>query len=114
MPSGAATLRSRINEPRILIAPGAADALSARIVEVAGAEVVYFTGAGFANSQFAVPDVGLVTMSETVEQVRRITDAVQIPLIVDADTGYGGVLNVARTMKALVSAGAAAVQLEDQ
>ena len=110
----AATLRSRIQDPRIIIAPGASDALSARIIEGAGAEVVYFTGAGFANSQFAVPDVGLVTMSETVEQVRRITDAVAIPVMADADTGYGGPLNIVRTVKALEGAGVAAIQIEDQ
>jgi 2-methylisocitrate lyase-like PEP mutase family enzyme len=96
------------------LAPGAFDALSARLIQEAGAEAVYFTGAGFANSQFAVPDVGLTTMTETVEQARRIVSAVEIPVIADADTGYGGVLNVARTIRELESAGVAAIQLEDQ
>lgn len=107
-------LRARLRDERILIAPGASDALSARLIEEAGAEVVYFTGAGFANSQFAVPDVGLITMSETVAQVQRIADAVCVPIIADADTGYGGPLNVMRTVRELERAGVAAIQLEDQ
>src|SRR5438309_854305 len=66
------SLRARLAQPGIIIAPGAFDALSARVIQEAGAEVIYATGAGFANSQFAVPDVGLTTMTETVEHVRRI------------------------------------------
>lgn len=107
-------LRRRVATGGIVIAPGAADALTARLIEQAGAEAVYFTGAGFANSQFGVPDIGLVTMSETVEQVARIANAVSVPVIADADTGYGGALNVVRTVQELRRAGAAAVQLEDQ
>ena len=108
------SLRSRLAQPGIIIAPGAFDALSARVIQEAGAEVVYATGAGFANSQFAVPDVGLTTMTETVEHVRRIVAAVDIPVVVDADTGYGGPLNVMRTVRELERAGAAAIQIEDQ
>lgn len=109
-----AWLRQRLHQGQILIAPGASDAITARVIEEAGGEVVYFTGAGFANSQFGVPDLGLVTMSETVNQVQRVTDAVSIPVVADADTGYGGVLNVMRTVRALERAGVAAIQLEDQ
>lgn len=110
----ASTLRRRLSTGQLLIAPGAMDALSARIIQQAGGEVVYFTGAGFANSQFAVPDLGLTTLSETTEQVRRITAAVDIPIIADADTGYGGPLNVRRTVMELERAGVAGIQIEDQ
>ena len=109
-----ARLRERLREARIVIAPGAADALTARVIEEAGGEVVYFTGAGFANAQLAAPDVGLTTMTETVQQVERIAGAVTVPVIADADTGYGGVLNVRRTVRSLEAAGAAAIQIEDQ
>jgi len=112
--NGATTLRGRLKQRRIVIAPGAADALTAKLIARAGAEAVYFTGAGFANAQLGVPDIGLVTMSETVQQVGRIVDAVDVPVIADADTGYGGALNVQRTVRALSRAGAAAVQIEDQ
>src|SRR5216110_2597038 len=106
-----ARLRERLRGDRILIAPGCADALTARLIQEAGAEAVYFTGAGFANSQLAAPDVGLTTMTETIEQVRRIADATDVPVIADADTGYGGVLNVRRTVRGLESAGAAMIQI---
>src|SRR3954471_4617309 len=112
--SRAATLRARLAQPNILVAPGAADALTARIVEEAGFEAVYLTGAGLANAAFGLPDLGLTTLTEVVPQVHRIADAVQVPLIVDADTGYGGALNVVRTVRELERAGAAAIQLEDQ
>lgn len=109
-----ARMRARVASGRILLVPGAFDALSARVIQRAGAEAIYFTGAGFANAQFAVPDVGLVTMTETVEQVRRIVSAIDVPLIADADTGYGGILNVVRTTRELEAAGVAAIQIEDQ
>ena len=107
-------LRRRLAEERILVLPGVADAMTARLAEDAGFEAVYVTGAGFANASFGQPDVGLVTMSEVVEHVRRVSRAVDIPVVVDADTGYGGLLNVHRTVQELEHAGAAAVQLEDQ
>jgi 2-methylisocitrate lyase-like PEP mutase family enzyme len=98
----------------MLVVPGAADALTARLVERAGYRVCYFTGAGFANTQFALPDVGLVTLTEVVEQLARIVSAVDIPVIADADTGYGNALNVIRTVQLFEAAGAAGMQLEDQ
>jgi 2-methylisocitrate lyase-like PEP mutase family enzyme len=98
----------------ILVVPGAADAVTARIVESTGFPAVYVTGAGFANASYGIPDVGLVSVDSTVEHVRRICDVVGIPVIADADTGYGGVLNVARTVRQLERAGAAAIQIEDQ
>src|SRR3954447_25885978 len=112
--SRAATLRVRLAQPRILVAPGAADALTARIIEGAGFEAVYLTGAGLANASFGLPDLGLITLTEVTAQVQRIADAISVPLIVDADTGYGGALNVVRTVRELERAGAAAIQLEDQ
>jgi methylisocitrate lyase len=112
--SRAATLRARLAQPQILVTPGAANALTARIVEGAGFEAVYLTGAGLANASFGLPDLGLITLTEVVAQVQRIADAISVPLIVDADTGYGGALNVVRTVRELERAGAAAIQLEDQ
>jgi carboxyvinyl-carboxyphosphonate phosphorylmutase len=98
----------------ILIAPGAYDALSAKLIQEAGFKVVYATGAGISNSQFGFADVGLTTQTEILEQVRRIVNAVERPVIVDADTGYGNVLNVIRTVKEFEKAGATALQIEDQ
>ncbi len=107
-------LRERLREPGILLVPGAADALTARIIEQAGFEAVYATGAGFANAALGVPDVGLATMTEIVQHAQRMADAVAIPVIVDADTGYGNAVNVLRTVHELERAGAAAIQIEDQ
>lgn len=107
-------LRQQLEGPDIVVVPGAADAITARIIEAAGFPAVYATGAGFANASFAVPDVGLVSVTEVIDHVWRMSDSVDIPLVVDADTGYGGVLNVHRTVRQLERAGAAAIQLEDQ
>jgi 2-methylisocitrate lyase-like PEP mutase family enzyme len=113
--SASKVLRNRLTDDEsILILPGAVDAITARVVEECGFEAVYVTGAGFANASFGRPDVGLVTASEVLTHVQRIVDVVDIPVVVDADTGYGGVLNVRRTVQQLERAGAAAVQLEDQ
>lgn len=112
--SRSADLRARLREPRLLLAPGAVDALTARVIQDAGFEAAYVTGAGFANASFGVPDLGLYTLTELVTHVGRIADAVQVPVIADADTGYGGPLNVIRTVREFERAGAAAIQLEDQ
>ena len=112
--SSPSQLRSLLSNPEILVVPGAADALTARLVEEAGFEAVYATGAGIANLHFALPDIGLLTMTEMVEQIRRISQAVTIPVIADADTGYGNPLNVMRTVQAYEAAGVAAIQIEDQ
>ncbi len=109
-----ARLRARLAEPGILVAPGAADALTARLVQNAGFEAVYITGAGIANAQFGLPDLGLLSMSEVVEMVKRIAEAVDVPVIADADTGYGNPLNVMRTVREFEHAGVAAIQIEDQ
>jgi 2-methylisocitrate lyase-like PEP mutase family enzyme len=96
------------------MAPGAYDAFSAKLVEVVGFEAVYMTGFGTAASAFSVPDIGLLTMTEMIANVKRISDAVTIPLIADADTGYGNHLNVMRTVEEYEKAGTAALQIEDQ
>lgn len=107
-------LRELIDAGRVLVVPGAANALTARVIEDCGFPCVYVTGAGVANTQLAVPDVGLLAFSELLDQVRAIRTAVDVPLIVDADTGFGGPLNVHRTVRELERAGADAIQLEDQ
>ncbi len=107
-------LRSLLAQPNILIAPGASDALTARLIQEAGFEAVYATGAGIANAQYALPDIGLLSSTDMVGQVRRIAQAVEVPVIADADTGYGSPLNVMRTVQEYEQAGVAAIQLEDQ
>jgi 2-methylisocitrate lyase-like PEP mutase family enzyme len=93
---------------------GVYDAFSARIVEESGFECLYMTGYGVSAGNFAYPDIGLVTMAEMVEVARRITDRASIPLIADADTGYGNAINIIRTVKEYEKAGVRAIQLEDQ
>lgn len=110
----AKALRSLLSQPEILVVPGAADALSARIVEDVGFRAIYASGAGIANAQFALPDLGLLTMSEMVEPIRRIVEAVSLPVLADADTGYGNAVNVTRTVQIYEAAGVAAIQIEDQ
>lgn len=97
-----------------VMAPGAANALAARVIEDVGFTVCYVTGAGIANTYLGAPDIGLVGLDELCGHVEAIADAVSLPLIVDADTGFGNALNVARTVRRLERAGAAALQLEDQ
>lgn len=110
----AARLRGLLGDAGVLVLPGAADALTARLIADAGYPAVYATGAGIANALLGLPDLGLTTMTEVAEQVRRIADAVSVPVIADVDTGYGNPLNVIRTVRTFERAGAAGVQLEDQ
>jgi 2-methylisocitrate lyase-like PEP mutase family enzyme len=112
--SKAAALRQLFTGDALIIAPGAYDALTARLVELAGFPVVYATGAGISNSQLALADVGLVTMTEMLEQVRKITAVVEAPVVCDIDTGYGNAVNLFRTVQEFIRAGVAAVQIEDQ
>ena len=107
-------LRAMLKAPGILIAPGAYDGLTARLVEMQGFPVVYATGAGISNSQLGLADMGLATMNEILDQVRKMTAAVSVPVVADIDTGYGNALNVMRTVKEFIRAGAAGVQIEDQ
>src|SRR3990170_3286423 len=97
-----------------LVAPGAPNALVARLIERCGFGAVYLSGAAVTNTLTALPDIGLLTLTEMVQQVRYVMQAVKIPVIVDADTGFGGPMTVMRTVKELESAGAAAIQIEDQ
>lgn len=94
-------LRKRLESEGILVAPGAYNALTAKLVVQAGFEVVYVTGAGIANTLLGLPDVGLVSFGEMRDQIRYITQAVEVPVIVDADTGYGNSINVYRTVREL-------------
>ena len=95
-------------------APGTANALFARVIEELGFEVVYVTGAGIANMHVGAPDIGLTTLTEIANAVAAISDAVALPLVVDADTGFGNAVNVVRTVRVLERAGAAGLQIEDQ
>ena len=94
--------------------PGAANALFARVVEELGFEAVYVTGAGIANMHLGAPDIGLTTLTEVGDTVRAIADTVTLPLIVDADTGFGNAVNLVRTIRVLERSGAAGIQIEDQ
>jgi 2-methylisocitrate lyase-like PEP mutase family enzyme len=107
-------LRNRISEPAPLVVPGVTDALGARMVQRTGFEACYATGAGAANVALGLPDIGLLSMNEVVTSAQRLVDSCDLPVIVDADTGYGGPLSVVRTVQLLENAGAAAVQIEDQ
>jgi 2-methylisocitrate lyase-like PEP mutase family enzyme len=109
-----ATLQQRLAEQRVLLAPGVYDALSALVAEQAGFEAVYLSGASIAYTRLARSDIGLTTFSEVEDTLARITERVRLPVIVDADTGFGNALNVQRTVRGLERAGAAMVQLEDQ
>ncbi|MEN9773917.1 MAG: 2,3-dimethylmalate lyase [Pseudomonadota bacterium] len=96
------------------IVPGATDCFTARLIEASGFPVVYVTGGGTANTYLGRPDIGLVTLNELASQVERISDAVSVPVIADCDTGFGGVANVARTVRAYERAGASGLHIEDQ
>jgi 2-methylisocitrate lyase-like PEP mutase family enzyme len=108
------TLRSMLNSDSFLMAPGAFDCLSARLVEKAGFKAVYLTGSGMSISALGAPDVGLMTFTEVLDRAKRIADLVSIPVVVDADTGYGGPLNIVRTVREFERSGVSAIQLEDQ
>ena len=107
-------LKSRLTQPDIVLAPGVYDALSALIAEQSGFEAVYLSGASIAYTRLGRSDVGLTTYTEVAETLARITDRVSLPVIVDADTGFGNALNVMRTVKGFERAGAAMIQIEDQ
>jgi 2,3-dimethylmalate lyase len=109
-----ARLRALLSTAAPVLAPGAANALSARIVADCGFDVVYVSGAGVANWWLGAPDLGLTSMTEVAAHVARICAAVDVPVIADADTGYGNALNVARTVREFERAGVAAIQMEDQ
>ena len=111
---GPARLRELLNSGQTIVAPGAFDPLAARLVEEAGFAAVYMTGFGTSAALLGRPDVGLLTMTEMADSAGRIAACVDIPLIADADTGYGNPLNVIRTVGAYEAAGVAGLHIEDQ
>ncbi len=109
-----ARLHSLVAAPEIVVAPGAFDCITARLVDKAGFTAVYIPGSGVSMSPLGAPDVGLMSYGEIFDRVQRIADVVSIPVIADADTGYGGPLNIIRTVRDFERAGVSAVQIEDQ
>lgn len=107
-------LRSRLQQPEILVAPGVYDALTAAIAAGAGFEALYLSGAAVAYTRLGRPDIGLSTASEMADTMALIADRVELPVIMDADAGFGNALNAQRTLQQYERAGAAALQLEDQ
>ena len=114
MASPSQQLRERIEDPALLVVPGCFDALSARLVEEAGAEATFMSGFAVAATRACLPDVGLLSYGEVVDQGRSICEAVDIPVLGDADTGYGNERNVRRTVSGFARAGFSAVMIEDQ
>ena len=108
------TLRELLAGPDLVMAPGVADALNARLVAREGFKVIYMTGSGTTASRLGMPDIGLLTMTEMVDNAGRIADASGLTVIADADTGYGGPINVQRTTRAYERAGVAGIHIEDQ
>jgi 2-methylisocitrate lyase-like PEP mutase family enzyme len=107
-------LREILRQRKAVLLPGAANALTARVIEDIGFQAIYVTGAGVSNTFLGVPDIGLLSVTELASHVSAMRDVVSLPLIVDADTGFGNALNVARTIQILERSGANAIQLEDQ
>jgi 2-methylisocitrate lyase-like PEP mutase family enzyme len=107
------TLKQLLKHNRLLVAPGCFDGLSARLVQEAGFEAAYLSGGAVARSM-GIPDIGLVTMSESIERAAQVVSAISIPIIADADTGYGNAVNLWRTVREFERAGVAAIHIEDQ
>jgi 2-methylisocitrate lyase-like PEP mutase family enzyme len=108
------SLRHLVTARRGLLVPGAANALTARVIEAMGFEAVYLSGAGVTNTFYGMPDLGFIGLAEIAQHTAAVRDAVSLPIIVDADTGFGNALNVRHTVRALERAGANAIQIEDQ
>jgi 2,3-dimethylmalate lyase len=108
------SLRAVLRQPGILTLPGVYDGISARVANSLGFPALYMTGYGAVASALGVPDAGLASVTEMLDRVRCIASAIDVPFIADGDTGYGGLLNVDRTVRAYAAAGAAGIQLEDQ
>jgi len=107
-------LRRLINERRGLLVPGAGNALAARVIEDAGFEAVYLSGAGLTNQFYGIPDLGFISLNDVASHTAAIRDVIRLPLIVDIDVGFGNAVNVHHTIKVLERSGANAVQIEDQ
>lgn len=108
------SLKTRLSAPEILVAPGVFDGLTAALAEAAGAQALYLSGAAVAYTRLGRPDIGLTSMTEMADTMALIRDRVALPVIIDADTGFGNALNAQRTMRAYERAGASALQVEDQ
>lgn len=106
--------RARLSHGKAILLPGAANALSARIIADLGFEAIYLSGAGLTNMYLGMPDLGFVSLPEIAQHTAAIRDSTELPLIVDADTGFGNALNVRHTVRTLERAGASAIQIEDQ
>jgi 2-methylisocitrate lyase-like PEP mutase family enzyme len=113
-PNLAKILRTKLLERRGLLVPGAANALAARVIEDLGFEAVYLSGAGLTNSLWGLPDLGFISLTELAQHTAAIREAVNLPLIVDADTGFGNAVNVRHCVRVLERSGADAIQIEDQ
>jgi methylisocitrate lyase len=113
-PSPGQRLRAALETERPLQVAGTVTAYCAMLAARAGFRAIYLSGAGVANSAFGLPDLGVTTLNDVAEEVRRITAACELPLLVDADTGFGGAFSIARTIRELTRAGAAGLHLEDQ
>src|ERR1700687_4096541 len=114
IPSAGARFRSAMSEERPLQVVGAINAYAARMAAACGFKALYVSGGGVAANSLGVPDLGISTMDDVLIDIRRITDACPLPLLVDADTGWGGAFNIARTVKSLTKFGAAGLHIEDQ
>src|SRR5579863_7172286 len=112
--SAGARFWSALDAERPLQVVGAVNAYAALLAERAGFKALYLSGAGVANSSFGLPDLGLTSLNDVCEDVRRIAGATDLPLLVDADTGWGGAFNIARAVKEITRAGAGSLHLEDQ
>src|SRR6201996_1082504 len=112
--SAGARLRAAVEAERPLQVVGTINAYSALLAERSGFQAIYVSGAGVANASFGLPDLGMTSLNDVCEDVRRITAACELPLLVDADTGWGGAFNIAKTCKDLIKSGAAGMHLEDQ
>jgi 2-methylisocitrate lyase-like PEP mutase family enzyme len=107
------TLKQLLKRNKLLVAPGCFDGLSARLVQEAGFEAAYLSGGAVARSM-GIPDIGLVTMSESIERAAQVVSVINLPIIADADTGYGNAVNLVRTVREFERAGVAAIHIEDQ
>lgn len=112
--SAGGRFRAAVQAERPLQVVGAINAYCAMMAEQAGFAAIYLSGAGVANASYGLPDLGITTLNDVLEDVRRITAATRVPLLVDADTGWGGAFLIGRTVREMISAGAAAIHIEDQ
>ena len=114
MPGAGSRFRAALEQEKPLQVVGTINAYSAILAESVGYKSIYLSGAGVANASFGLPDLGMTSLNDVLEDVRRITSATELPMLVDIDTGWGGAFNIARTIKDMIKAGAAAVHIEDQ